>query len=1231
MVDAGRRNTLFFPATFLSLFVTSLLLTNGEAFDYPSIVEPPFSQTNVVPTDFSYWESAGVRPILINGSFVCGFHCKFEGTACLFAISIFRSSFGGNSSFSPQMVWSANRNSPIGLWAKLQLSQEGDLTLQDVHGTLVWSTKTAGKSVSGLKLTHQGNLVLFDRNDETVWQSFEHPTDSLVVGQRLVSGQILVANRSVTNWSEGLYSFSIDDDGYFVAYMESDPAQLYYRSKKSQLRTGQFYAELTNTSFGASLSPGSGFSFIQLGSDGKLRFFGWVEVESNWKEVFNLPENRCDYPLMCGEYGICSAGRCSCPEPDENGTTYFRQLNRSQPELGCSPYIPTSCEFPYQHSLLELKNVDYLPRTNYHITDIESCKQGCLNNCSCKYTLFIPDSNSSSLGHCLFRSEVFAFQSADTSYNQSLFLKVQSSIVKPPISYINNISDSSWESEELTLQPFLVNGNFVCGFHCKVDTKNNTCLFAISIFHSDSTPYPNFKMVWSANRNKPIGLGAKLQFSQEGDLTLQDDHDTLVWSTNTIGKFVSGMKLTHQGNLILFDGNNKTVWQSFDHPTDCLVLGQRLVSGQKLKANMSATDWTEGLYSFSIGSSDGYFVASIGSDATLDYYYHSSEFQTNKKSQFYAEFNDTNFGAFTFARAGVSFIQLGSDGNLRSFSWVESEWKEVDDFFKDGLNRCDYPLACGEYGICSMGGGCNCPEPDENNTAHFKMINSDNPDLGCSPNVPISCESSSHESLLEIKHVSLSTSYLPDNSNITDIESCKQACLNNCSCKFAVFRSYNPMSGQPWCFFGSEALSFRREVDAFYNSSVFLKVQSSITGQSSPIVPNPQRNLSSPAHFPQRKKRQNVGVILAIILGATFIGFFIFTIFLLKIKKDPKDVEEDYLGHISGTPTRFSYEELKVATNNFSNKLGEGGFGCVFQGTLPCGAQIAVKCLDGFGPVKKSFIAEVETIGSIHHFNLVRLVGFCAEKSHMLLVYEYMCNGSLDQWIFCRDKALALGWQCRRKIILEIANGLAYLHGGCRQKIIHLDIKPQNILLEENFNAKVSDFGLSKLVGRDQSQIVTTMRGTPGYMAPEWLNSVITEKVDVYSFGIVVLEILCGRKNVDRSLPEEDAHLVSLFKRKVEDGQFLDLVDKYNEEMQSNAAEVVEMMKVAAWCLQGEYAKRPSMSIIVKFLEGKMDDENEYDFSNPPPPAEVETHGHQMDAVAITASPLIPSILSGPR
>ncbi|KAL7185253.1 hypothetical protein ACSBR2_027223 [Camellia fascicularis] len=172
-----------------------------------------------------------------------------------------------------------------------------------------------------------------------------------------------------------------------------------------------------------------------------------------------------------------------------------------------------------------------------------------------------------------------------------------------------------------------------------------------------------------------------------------------------------------------------------------------------------------------------------------------------------------------------------------------------------------------------------------------------------------------------------------------------------------------------------------------------------------------------------------------------------------------------------------------------------------------------------------------------------------------------MSNGSLDTWIFQRHQELTLGWQSRRKIIMDIAKGLSYLHEECRQKIFHLDIKPQNILLDECFNAKISDFGLSTLIDKDQSQVVTMMRGTPGYLAPKWMNSIITKKVDVYNFGVMVLKMLCGQKNLNRSQPEEDMHylnrsqpeedmhLLGLFKRKVEEEQLLDIVDKYNDDM----------------------------------------------------------------------------------
>ncbi|KAF7142091.1 hypothetical protein RHSIM_Rhsim06G0123100 [Rhododendron simsii] len=343
--------------------------------------------------------------------------------------------------------------------------------------------------------------------------------------------------------------------------------------------------------------------------------------------------------------------------------------------------------------------------------------------------------------------------------------------------------------------------------------------------------------------------------------------------------------------------------------------------------------------------------------------------------------------------------------------------------------------------------------------------------------------------------------------------------------------------------------------------------------------------------------------------------------------------DEFSVHNIPGMPTGFSYNDLKTATNDFNNKIGEGGFGSVFKGTLSDGTEVAVKRLAGLSQIKKSFLAEVQTIGSIHHVNLVRLIGFCAENSNRLLVYEYLSNGSLDRWIFKRHQELTLGWESRRKIIVDIAKGLAYLHEECRQKIFHLDVKPQNILLDENFEAKVSDFGLAKLIDKDQSRIVATLRGTPGYMAPEWLSLIITEKVDVYSFGVVVLEILCGRKNLDRSQPEEDMHLLGLFERKGEEGQLLDMVDKYNADMQLHGAEVVEMMKLAVWCLQSDYQRRPSMTMVVQVLEGfiSVQDNLDFNFINAPAARRtIATTGDGMDAVH-DGTTLFASELSGPR
>ncbi|XP_071675370.1 G-type lectin S-receptor-like serine/threonine-protein kinase SD2-5 [Lolium perenne] len=314
--------------------------------------------------------------------------------------------------------------------------------------------------------------------------------------------------------------------------------------------------------------------------------------------------------------------------------------------------------------------------------------------------------------------------------------------------------------------------------------------------------------------------------------------------------------------------------------------------------------------------------------------------------------------------------------------------------------------------------------------------------------------------------------------------------------------------------------------------------------------------------------------------------------------------------------TRYSFGTLSECTEGFTKKLGEGGFGLVFEGKLG-EERVAVKCLECASQGKKE-LAEVETIVSIQHTNLVKLIGFCAEKFEGLLVYEYIPRGSLDRWIYYHYNNVPLDWCDRCRIILGVAKGLCYLHEECRRKFAHLDIKPQNILLDGNFNDKMADYGLCKLINRE---VLTMIRGTPGYMAPEWLTLRITEKVDVYSFGVVIMETISGRKNIDNSQPEENVQLISLLREKAQNIQLVDPIDKHTDDMVSHQEEVVQMMKLAIWCLQHDNIERPSMSNVIKVLEGAIS---------------VETFGansllYVQDKPSTYSVPSQASILSGPR
>ena len=355
--------------------------------------------------------------------------------------------------------------------------------------------------------------------------------------------------------------------------------------------------------------------------------------------------------------------------------------------------------------------------------------------------------------------------------------------------------------------------------------------------------------------------------------------------------------------------------------------------------------------------------------------------------------------------------------------------------------------------------------------------------------------------------------------------------------------------------------------------------------------------------------RVSLGVFVLIIVVFMGVGY-VHRIQRLKARQlEDYEIENELLGVslLGSKPRRFTWKEMHEYTCGFSDPLGGGGFGNVFRGAMDDGTPIAVKQLiDGGQQGNKEFIAEVSILGRTHHLQLVRLVGFCLEgATHKLLVYEYMENGSLDAWIFSRtpkctpesqeikaDKKCRpiLSWECRFTIAVGTAKGLAYLHEECEDRIIHMDLKPQNILLGADFFAKISDFGMSRRVVRDQqSAVVTMMRGTPGYLAPEWLTEgAITEKCDVYSYGIMLLEIVSGSRVKDwRALRQR------LEMRSSRGEGVMELVDErlmnygmgakiYDEE------QAMRMVEVAMLCVQSNPRSRPSMSSVVQMLEGKV-------------------------------------------
>lgn len=306
-------------------------------------------------------------------------------------------------------------------------------------------------------------------------------------------------------------------------------------------------------------------------------------------------------------------------------------------------------------------------------------------------------------------------------------------------------------------------------------------------------------------------------------------------------------------------------------------------------------------------------------------------------------------------------------------------------------------------------------------------------------------------------------------------------------------------------------------------------------------------------------------------------------------QEDPSN--DDFSG--SENIIRYSYRELVRATSNFdkANKIGEGGYGPVYKGTLRDGTVIAVKVLSLHSRQgAKEFLNELLAISDVAHENLVKLYGCCVEGKHRILVYNYLENNSLAHTLLGSGRTnIQFNWRTRANICIGVARGLAFLHDSVRPHIVHRDIKASNILLDKDLTPKISDFGLAKLLPPDVSHVSTRVAGTLGYLAPEYaIRGQVTRKADVYSYGVLLIEIVSGRCNTDKSLPYNDQILLEKTWRHYDQGNLEEIIDSsLGDDL--NVDEACRFLKIGLLCTQDITKRRPGMSTVVAMLKGEAD------------------------------------------